>query len=142
MSRVLVVWVHLLGATVWLGGLVYASHLVVPRLARGERDWAGLLARARPITWVAVGLVVATGLWNLAHARWDSPWLMAKVLLILVLIPLAAHRDFAVLPGALRALERGMRPDSAVAGVRWLDRVTVLGLLLVLLLGVGVARGR
>jgi uncharacterized membrane protein len=141
-TRLVVVWLHLLAAAVWLGGLVYASHLVVPRLAHGEGNYAALLARGRLVTWIAVALVVATGLWNLQHARWDSPWLMAKALLILALVPLAAHRDFGILPRVVRALDQGTSPASAVAGLRWLDRITTLGLVLVLFLGVGLARGR
>lgn len=142
MTRIVVVWLHLLGAIVWVGGLFYGSHLVLPRLARGERSYGALLTRARPIAWGAVILVVVTGLENLRHARLDSPWLMAKVLLVLVLIPLAAHRDFALLPRAVRAVEAGAAPESALGGVLWLDRLVALGLVVVLFLGTGIARGR
>ena len=142
MSRIVVVWLHLLGAVVWTGGLLYGSHLVLPRVARGERGYAALLMRARPVAWVAVALVVATGLENLRHVRLDSPWLMAKVLLALILIPLAAHRDFALLPRAVRAIEQGAAPEPVLGGVRWLDRLIALGLVIVLFLAVGVARGR
>jgi putative copper export protein len=141
-SRIVVLWLHLLGAVVWMGGLVHTGHLVLPRLVRGEVAEATVVRRARPVTWVAVALVLVTGLENLRHARWDSPWLMAKILLLLVLIPLAAHRDFALLPRALGAMEAGVPPRQALSGVRWLDRLVTVGLAAVLLLGVGVARGR
>jgi uncharacterized membrane protein len=142
-SRIVVVWLHLLGAVVWMGGLVHTSHLVLPRLVHGEVGEATLVRRTRSVTWVAVALVLATGLENLRHARWDSPWLMAKILLLLVLIPLAAHRDFALLPQALRAVESGgVPPRQAFSGVRQLDRLVMVGLVVVLLLGVGVGRGR
>ncbi len=142
MTRIVVVWLHVLAAAVWVGGLLYGSHLVVPGLARGERSCAALLARARPIAWVALVLLIATGLENLRHARLDSPWLIAKVLLVLILVPLAAHRDFALLPRATRAIAAGQPPGSVLGAMRWLDRILVLAAVVVLFLGVGLARGR
>lgn len=136
------VWLHVLAAAVWVGGLFYASHLVVPALARGERADLALLRRARASAWAAVALLVLTGLENLRHARWDSGWLVAKLALVLVLLALAAHRDFALVPQASRDVEQGVAPDRALAGLRWLDRGLLLVAAAVLLLGVGVARGR
>jgi putative copper export protein len=142
MIRIAVVWLHVLAAAVWLGGLLYASHLVVPALARGERAYLALLGRARAVAWAAVGLLVVTGIENLRHVRWDSGWLAAKLALALVLLALAAHRDFALVPRASREIERGVTPGLALAGLRWLDRGLVLLAAAVLFLGVGIARGR
>jgi len=82
------------------------------------------------------------GLENLRHARLDSPWLIARVLLVLGLVPLAAHRDFALLPRALHAIEAGEAPDAALGAFRWVDRLVVVGAVALLFLAVGVARGR
>lgn len=142
MTRIVVVWLHLLAAAVWLGGILYASHLVVPALARGERAYAALLTRGRPLAWVAVGLLLATGLDNLRRARLDSPWLIGKLVLVVALLALAAHRDFALVPRATRELERGVAPGLALAGIRWLDRALVVLAAVVLFLAAGVARGR
>ncbi|MGH7322383.1 MAG: hypothetical protein ACRELA_22545 [Candidatus Rokuibacteriota bacterium] len=142
MTRIVVVWLHVLAAAVWVGGLLYGSHLVVPGIARGERSYAALLTRARPIAWVALVLLIATGLENLRHARLDSSWLIAKVLLVLVLVPLAAHRDFALLPRATRAIAAGQAAGPALGAIRWIDRILVFAAVAVLFLGVGLARGR
>lgn len=142
MSRIGVVWLHLLAAAVWVGGLVYATHLVIPALARGDRAYLPLLGRARMAAWAALGLLVVTGLENLRHVRLDSPWVMAKLLLVLVLLALAAHRDFALVPRAAGDVERGVGPATALAGIRRLDRVLLLLGVVVLFLGVGIARGR
>ncbi len=142
MTRIGVVWLHVLAAAVWVGGLVYATHLVIPALARGDRACLPLLGRARMTAWAALGLLVMTGLENLRHVRLESPWVMAKLFLVLVLLALAAHRDFALVPRVTRDVEQGVRPATALAGVRWLDRVLLLLAVVVLFLGVGIARGR
>ncbi len=142
MERIVVVWLHVLGAAVWAGGLLYASHLVVPAVARGERACLRLLAGARTTAWVALALLIVTGLDNLRRARMDSPWLLGKLLLVLVLLPLAAHRDFALLPRATRAIDGGAAPATALAGLRWLDRALLLLAVAVIFLGVGVVLGR
>jgi putative copper export protein len=141
-ERIVVVWLHLLAASAWVGVLLFVSHLVVPALARGERAYLGLLARARVVAWAAIGLLVVTGLDNLRRVRLDSPWLVGKLLLVLVLLALAAHRDFALIPRAGQVIEQGGSPSVALSALRWLDRVLLLVAMAVLFLGVGVARGR
>ena len=142
MERIVVVWLHLLGASAWVGTLLFVSHLVVPALARGERAYLGLLARARVVAWAAIGLLVVTGFDNLRRVRLDSPWLMGKLLLVLVLLALAAHRDFTLVPRVSQVIEQGGSPAVALGGLRWLDHVLLLVAMAVLFLGVGVARGR
>jgi len=141
-SRIVVVWLHLLAAAVWVGGLVSTTHLVIPSLARGDRAFLPLLGRARMAAWAALGLLLVSGLENLRHVRLDSPWVMAKLVLVVALLALAAHRDFALVPRATRAIARGTAPARALAGVRWLDRVLLLLAVVVLFLGVAIARGR
>jgi putative copper export protein len=131
-----------LAAAVWVGGLLYTSHLVVPALARGERAYLGLLGRARFAAWAALGLLIVTGLDNLRRVRLDSPWLIAKLGLVIVLFALAAHRDFALVPRATREIGAGVAPTQALGGVRWLDRLLLILAAVVLFLGVGIARGR
>ena len=142
MERIVVVWLHLLAASAWVGVLLFVSHLVVPALARGERAYLGLLARARVVAWAAIGLLVVTGFDNLRRDRLDSPWLMGNLLLVLVLLALAAHRDFTLVPRVSQVIEQGGSPSVALSALRWLDRVLLLVAMAVLFLGVGVARGR
>jgi hypothetical protein len=67
---------------------------------------------------------------------------MAKVMTVMVLLALAAHRDFALVPRATGEIERGTAPGLALSGLRWVDRILLVLALLVVFLGVGVARGR
>jgi uncharacterized membrane protein len=140
--RLVVVWLHVIAAAAWVGGLLYASHVVVPAAVRGGREAVDLLARGRAVAWGAWGLLIVTGLENLRGMGLSSPWLAAKLLAVIALLALAAHRDFAVLPRAVRALEGGGEPARALSAVRTFDRILLLLSLAVLFLAVGVARGR
>lgn len=132
----------MVAAAVWVGGLLYASHLVLPGLVRGQRAYLPLLERGRLIAWAALGLLTVSGLENLRRVGLESAWLMAKLLLVVGLLALAAHRDFALLPRAVRGVERGEDPRATLRGVRALDRLLLALALAVLFLAVGVARGR
>jgi putative copper export protein len=142
MLRLVVVWLHVAAAAAWVGGLLHVSHLVGPAAARGGRESLNLLTRARTVAWAAWALLVVTGIENLRRVGLASPWLAAKLVAVIALLALAAHRDFAVLPRAVRAVEGGGEPAAALSGVRALDRVVLLLALAVLFLAVGVARGR
>jgi putative copper export protein len=142
MLRLVIIWIHVVAASVWVGGLFCGGHLVLPAAGRGARDALSLLARARLVAWAAVGLLVVTGLLNLRGMGMAGPWLATKILIVLVVLALAAHRDFAVLPRAIRAIDDGAAPSAALAGVRALDRILLLLAVIVLFLAVGVARGR
>jgi uncharacterized membrane protein len=142
MLRLVVVWLHVVAAVAWAGGALYASHLVLPAVSRGARDGLALLVRGRVAAWAALAILVVTGLENLRRVPLVSPWLAAKLVVVLALLAVAAHRDFAVLPRAVRAVEAGTEAAAALSGVRALDRVGLLLVLVVLFLAVGVARGR
>ncbi len=151
MLALTVIWLHLLAVVTWMGGLLFASHLVAPRLARAaapERDaLADLLRRFRLVAWMAITLLVVTGLINLAQVlrapalleRGAGQLLTLKLFLALIALYLTAHRDFALLPRLLRASspQETSRPLTAL---RWFDRVVLLLLLVILYLGVAVSR--
>jgi uncharacterized membrane protein len=142
MMRLVVVWLHVIAASAWIGGLLHASHHLIPAASRGGRESLELLARGRAIAWGALAVLVLTGLENLRSVGLASPWLAAKLVVVIAALALAAHRDFAVLRRAVRASAAAREPGSALAGVRALDRVLLLLALAVVFLAVGVARGR
>jgi uncharacterized membrane protein len=142
MLRLVVVWLHVVAAAAWVGGTLYAGHLVVPAAVRGGREALALLGRGRVVSWAAIAILVVTGLENLRRLPVVTPWLAAKLLVVMALLALAAHRDFAVLPRAIRAVERGAEPAATLSGVRALDRILLLLALVVVFLAVGIARGR
>lgn len=58
-------FLHVLGASVWVAGQILLATLV-PTLRRMGHDAVTTVARAAsPILWAGFGLAVATGLWNI-----------------------------------------------------------------------------
>ncbi|MBI2879531.1 MAG: CopD family protein [Candidatus Rokubacteria bacterium] len=147
-----VVWLHLLAAAVFLGGLLYEGHVLAPLLARGELAPATFREahrRGRRATWTALALLFVTGLWNLGQLgtllpalfqRLSGPLLAAKLFFALLVLALAAHRDFKLVPAVLAAREAGEEPGVAGTLLRGLDRLLVLLVVVILFLGVAVSR--
>jgi copper resistance protein D len=71
--RALIVWLHLLGAVIWIGGVVFLVLVVGPALKRAAsvrehlRLELNLAGRFRVVMWPAVGVVLFTGLFNVIN---------------------------------------------------------------------------
>jgi putative copper export protein len=81
---------HVLAATVWVGGQIVMTGLVGPARGLGP-DAPKTLARAfARLAWPAYLLLVVTGIWNVTavhYASQDAAWkavLMAKILVVLL----------------------------------------------------------
>jgi putative copper export protein len=60
-------FLHVLAATIWVGGQLTLAALV-PTLRRHDRDVPRLAARAfNRVAWPAFGVLVLTGIWNIAE---------------------------------------------------------------------------
>jgi len=127
-------WLHLLGIVTWIGGLMYQAHVLLPAARRDAVPLAAALRRGRRVTWIAIALVAATGLYNVT---WLGPLermlesgaallLAIKFMLVLVAVAVAGQRDFAQLPRLARAVAAGDDPQPALSAIVWLDRVVLL----------------
>ncbi len=80
-------FLHVLAASVWVGGQIVLAGLVPTVRTLGE-DAPGLVARAyQRIAWPAFGLVVLTGLWNLMVIPLNDlphPWVELHVLAVVL----------------------------------------------------------
>ncbi|MCC7382694.1 MAG: CopD family protein [Deltaproteobacteria bacterium] len=120
------VWLHILAATAWMGGMFFLVLAVVPWLRRGGQEHAGPFlretgARYRVVGWACFGLLFVTGAFNLwvrgvrlgdlARAEWlMSPFgqaVVIKVTVFGVVLALSAYHDFVIGPRAATAIERG-----------------------------------
>lgn len=143
------VWLHVLGVVVWIGGLVYQAHALLPAARRGHAGaFAEAARRARPATWTAVAAVVLTGFYNvtvlgpLEQVMQTGAGLLlaAKFALVILAIAVAAQRDFARLPLLRGALASGADPAPALRAIARLDRVVLALALVIVYLGLAVSR--
>jgi uncharacterized membrane protein len=144
-------WLHLLGMAVWVGGLSYQTHVLLPGARRGGRDLTGFLEaarRGRPATWVSIALVVLTGFENVTRlgppqhvmASGAGVILAGKFILVIVAIALAGQRDFAQLARLGRTVEAGEDSARVLRAIAWLDRLVLLLMVVILYMGLAVSR--
>ncbi|HXF82046.1 MAG TPA: CopD family protein, partial [bacterium] len=115
------VFLHLVAATVWVGGLLFLALVAVPvarGLPPGER--ASLIAalgrRFLPVAWAALAALVVTGFINLGYrgVTWESAAsghlfagsfgriLAVKLVLVVAALTLSALHDFVLGPASSR----------------------------------------
>ena len=94
--RLVVLYLHVVGAVVWIGGLAYQAHVLLPAARRGAvAPFADAARRARPVAWTAIGVVVLTGFYNvtqlgdLARVMESGAGLMLAGKFILVILAIA-----------------------------------------------------
>jgi uncharacterized membrane protein len=149
-AALVVLWLHLLGAVVWMGGLVYQAHALTPAARRGGAGVAAdAMRRGRPVTWTAITLVTLTGFYNVTRLgplerimeTGAALALAAKFMLVLAAVAVSGQRDFAQVPRLSRALAAGDDDArAALATIAWLDRAALLLLLVVVYLGLAISR--
>ncbi|MBI5406610.1 MAG: DUF4149 domain-containing protein [Nitrospirae bacterium] len=113
----LFVWLHILAAAVWIGGMVFLSIILVPVSRRPEYHVVasslihGTGVRFRAVGWICLGALLLTGMFNL-HYR-GIGWavlgggaygliLVMKLLLVLIIFLISALHDFLIGPRAMR----------------------------------------
>jgi len=138
-AALLVRWIHLLAAMLWIGGMLFVALVLVPATRRLEdpalrtRLIRETGMRFRTVGWIALAVMLATGLLNLWFRSYllTSPRFHAKLGLVLLALILAGLHDFVLGP---RAGRPGADP-GARARASWLARVNVLVALAIVLLG-------
>jgi putative copper export protein len=144
-----VLGLHVLGVVAWIGGVLYQAHMVRPAARAGHLAlFAETASRARAVAWTAAVVVVLTGFYNvtqlgpveLVMASGAGLRLAGKFILVLLLIAVAGHRDFAVLPRLRAAVAAGEDPRTPLAALAWLDRLVLLLALAIVYLGLSLSR--
>jgi len=139
--------VHLLAATVWVGGTIALVFVAVPPVQRlqGEERARTLRAfgeRWRPIGWSALGVAILTGVVIAARAhafdttstRFD--WVLAvKGLLVGLLVAGSYLHDFVLGPGLARQIRAG-EPQSLRPILTTIGRANLLVTVALPILGV------
>jgi uncharacterized membrane protein len=132
-------WIHVLSAITWLGGMLFIALVLVPavrtfddaRLRTRLVQESG--SRFRTVAWIALALLVVTGLLNL----WFQPFLLRaprfhwKLGLVVLALILSAFHDWVLGP---RAGLPGADPSIRLRA-SWVARVNVVVALAIVLLG-------
>ena len=137
-------WLHIVAAMTWIGGMLFIALVLVP-VTRRIDDTAlrtrlvhAIGLRFRTVGWIALGVLVGTGLGNLwlVPGLLHSPRFQWKLGLVTLALILSAVHDFALGP---RAGAPGA-PPAARARASWIARVNVLVVLVVVMLGLSLLR--
>ena len=115
------VFVHVLAATVWVGGQLTLAGLV-PGLRRVSPDAPRIVARRfNSIAWVAFAVLVASGLWNIAviQPEWSSAYGTTLIVKIVVV----------AISGVAAAIHAGARSKPMLATFGAVSGVAALGAL-------------
>lgn len=157
------VWVHLLAAITWVGGIAFLTLVVVPWMRMGNRQQGAVLlrdtgTRFRTVGWVCFGVVLVTGTFNLfvrgvrLRDFVDPVWVQSevgsavllKLCLFVAVLLLSSLHDFVIGPRATRLLAQQPVPASAEQARRTaslMGRVTALLALGLVFAGVVIVRG-
>lgn len=160
------VWIHILAAAIWTGGLIYTAAVVVPYalshpVEERQRILRALGRRFRWIAWGSIVVLIITGIGNLMLRlspiklsqifngemfdpdkveRLIAIWLPWKLMLVIVMIGLMAFHDIT----SLRAARRYEGSPESAPGNRAGSRAAALATLiaiLVLYVSVRLVRG-
>lgn len=158
------VWLHILSAIVWTGGITFLAFVLIP--VTREKVYRHISAdliektgiRFRLIGWICLVFLIISGTvnlyyrgigWNeLASSQfWEGSFgytLGIKLILVAIILMLSALHDFIVGPKAARLWrENAQSPQSQHWRRRasWLGRINLILALTVLLLAVALVRG-
>lgn len=154
---------HILAATIWIGGIAFLVLVVVPWLRSGSRVAAGAFLREtglrfRNVGWTCFGVLIVTGTFNLWYRGvrpWhfiDPAWLRSsfgsaialKLAVFAAVLGISVIHDFSVGPRATRALEQDPTGPEAARLRRQaslLGRANALLALALLVIAVAIVRG-
>ena len=157
------VWVHILAATVWIGGMLFLVLVVVPWLRKGARSDAAVFLREtgerfRNVGWACFVVLLISGTFNLwvrgvrlsdfGRAEWlQSPFgktVVVKLSAFFLVLMVSSIHDFVIGPRATKAIAADARSMEAQVERRRasvLGRVNVLLALILVAAGVMLVRG-
>lgn len=158
------VWLHVVAAITWIGGMLFLAMVIVPMLRRPEMREKGsellhlLATRFRPVAWGAIAVLLVTGVLNVLYrgyrlehfmtgdvfsGRWGG-MLAMKLMLVGTIVTMSVLHDFVIGPRALRLAREGVtgpRRERLRRAASWMGRVTLLLALLVVVLAMRLVRG-
>ena len=151
------VWVHILAAVIWIGGMLFLSLVAVPVLRQVESPllrmdlFRAMARRFRRLVWICIAILVLTGIGNVLFSGNTLPGsaymkvLQIKLVLVAILVGLGLLHDFVIGPRTGRALSRdGLPPTETdrfmVTLAPWVGRFNLLLGVVILVLAAALTR--
>jgi len=151
------VWLHILAAVIWIGGMLFLSLVAVPVLRQVDSPllrtdlFRKMAWRFRRLVWVCLAVLILTGIVNVAYYGDTTPGapylkvLGIKLGLVVVLVAMGVAHDFIIGPRAARAQSRdGLRPTGTdllmVQLAPWVGRLNLLLGVIILVLAAALTR--
>jgi uncharacterized membrane protein len=153
------VFVHILSAIVWIGGMLFLALVIVPA-TRGQPPaervalFSAVGRRFRTVGWVCIGLLLVTGGVNTSYRGvtwenvltaelWGSPFrrvLALKLGVVAAMLALSVYHDFVIGPRSVRAAA-GAEAQRLRRLASYVGRVEAILALLVVALAIMLVRG-
>ena len=154
---IILIWVHLVAAVAWIGGMLFLSLVLVPILKRegfaGERRslFQASAQRFRIIVWTSIATLLITGpilmTTSSQYLAGESGWpvvFKVKLSLVAILLGLTALHDFWLGPRILRERAASGQTSENIPPLArlspWIARLALLLSLVILYLGITIAR--
>ena len=156
------VFVHVLAAFLWLGGIFFLAVVGAPVLRQVESPalraelFRKLGRQFRWVGWICILVLLVTGVANL-HFRglltarvwtttsyWTTPYgrtLAAKIILVVLILAVQTVHDFVFGPAASRAAPGSPEALRLRKGAAWLARINAFLALALVWVAVHLARG-
>jgi copper resistance protein D len=153
------VFLHVLGAAVWVGGIVFLMAVAVPVARRFEPPSRARIIREvgqqfRLVGWATLGLLLVTGAYAatmrgatmqnvLDGSFWTTAFgrtLAAKLGVVAVMVASSFTHDFVLGPATARAQAVGRDPIRLRQIAAWLARITAILAAVVVFLAVLLVR--
>ena len=150
-------WLHILAAVIWIGGMLFLSLVAVPVLRQVDSPllradlFRKMAWRFCRLVWICLAVLILTGTVNVAFygdTTQGSPYLKVlgiKLGLVAVLVAMGVAHDFIIGPRAARAQSRdGLLPTGTdllmVQLAPWVGRLNLLLGVIILVLAAALTR--
>jgi len=151
------VWLHILAAVIWVGGMLFLSLIAVPVLRHVDSPllrtdlFRAMARRFRRLVWICIAVLIPTGIVNVLYygnRAAGSPYMTVlhiKLGLVVFLVIMGLFHDFVIGPRAARAMSRdGLPPTGTdllmVRLAPWVGRFNLLLGIVILLLAAALTR--
>lgn len=150
MFWMILIWIHILAAMFWIGGMLFFSLVLIPSLQGvPPPERADLMGRVgmryRRAGWISLALLLVTGLLQLYRLNFAPPaadgWIWAKLTLVIVMVGLTLLHDLILGPKSIQISRATAAPHPLQRTVRWMARLNLAVGLFVVLAAVYIARG-